>query len=67
MTNVRSEPVAIAAAAENALMQVSTLQAELVALKAETAAKVASLEDTIANLAQALSGAGFCSVACSPG
>jgi len=33
-------------------MQVSTLQAELVALKAETAAKVASLEDTIGNLAQ---------------
>ena len=32
-------------------MQVSTLQAELVALKAETGAKVASLEDTIANLA----------------
>ncbi len=33
-------------------MQVSTLQAELVALKAEMVARVASLEDTIANLAQ---------------
>ena len=33
-------------------MQVSMLQAELVALKAEMVAKVASLEDTIANLAQ---------------
>jgi hypothetical protein len=33
-------------------MQMSVLQAEFVAFKAEMAAKVASLEDTIANLAQ---------------
>ena len=37
---------------ENATTQGSVLQAELVAFKAEMAAKVASLEDTIANLAQ---------------
>jgi hypothetical protein len=42
---------ATAWATENLATQLAALQAELVVVKAETAAKVASLEDTIANLA----------------
>jgi len=39
------------APADELAAQVAALQAELVATKTETAVKVASLEDTIANLA----------------
>ena len=38
-------------AAEDLATQLAALQAELVAIKAETTAKVASLEETIGNLA----------------
>jgi len=50
VASVQSEHVATASAAENAPMQVSMLQAELVALKAEMVAKVASLEALCANV-----------------
>jgi transposase len=51
VSSTPSDRVPTAWAAEDLATQLATLQAELVAIKAETTAKVASLEDTIANLA----------------
>lgn len=51
MSSTPSDPRRAAIPAEDTAKLLTALQAELVAMKAETTAKVASLEDTIANLA----------------
>lgn len=51
MSNAPPDPSLTAMAAEELARLNAALQAELVAIKAETSAKVTTLEDTIANLA----------------